>query len=607
MKYFILGTVFLLSVCIVGCGDGATFLDTNLDANKTKDADDSNTSDTNSTSPVVYETNNSFYNTRNLAPLELDFASTTSLNNKAAYVTSQCYTKTVDEKGGVHNPCFTCHINSKEPNYVDDRDLQGSSDFGEYTKTNRFTNLFKDRSSLVVQISDEEIVSYVRENNYIQKGQILLANKLKNPPKEWDVNSDGKWNGYTPDCYFSFDNQGFDRSPDGNYTGWRAFGYYPFLGTFWPTNGSTDDVLIRLAPEFMQDENGEFDLEVYKLNLSIVESLIKQKNVAIDAVDENRYGIDLDQDGVLGIASEIVFKWEKPAYDAGTGKITGFSMHYAGRAKALLESNAYLIAPGLYPKNTEFLHSVRYIDTDENNQSIKMAPRMKELRYGKKLSWVNYAQLSNATLTDIKEKDAFPDRLRTIPGNTENGALNGLGWIYQGFIEDAKGELRPQNYEETQYCIGCHSGIGAIADSTFVFQRKFDKSHFQKGWYHWTQDANGLKNIKEPTTPDGRDEYSLYLEVNHAGDEFRANDEVMERFFDANGSLIESEIQKINDDISYLLYPSVSRAKVLNKAYKIIVEEQSFIYGRDAHVKPVENVHREVEIGTPSNVPAVTY
>ncbi len=180
-----------------------------------------------------------------------------------------------------------------EPNYVDDWDLQEHAAFGEYTKINRFTNLFKDRTSLVSQVSDEEILSYVRENNYMQKGQILLANKLKSPPSQWDINNDGKWSGYTPDCYFNFDTDGLDKSPSGAYTGWRAFGYYPFLGTFWPTNGSTDDVLIRLPREFMQDANKKLDLQVYKLNLSIVESLIKQKNIAIDEVDENLYGIDL--------------------------------------------------------------------------------------------------------------------------------------------------------------------------------------------------------------------------------------------------------------------------------------------------------------------------
>ncbi|MDA3946793.1 MAG: hypothetical protein PF439_08960 [Helicobacteraceae bacterium] len=592
MRYYILASVILGAIFMIGCG-----------------SDESGVTDTNDTETipfiVSYESNNSLYNTRDLVPITIDFLSTTPLNNRGAYVTSQCYTKTVDEKGMTHNPCYACHINSTEPNYVDDADLQESYAFGEYTKTNRFTNLFKDRSALVSQISDEEIVSYVGENNYIQKGHILLADKLQNPPVEWDINSDGKWGGYVPDCYFNFDDAGFDRSPDSAFTGWRAFGYYPFLGTFWPTNGSTDDVLIRLSKEFMLDENSRFDIEVYKLNLSIVEALIKEKDIAIDATDEKKYGVDLNQDGVLNTAMEIVFRWEKPTYDSGTGKITGFSMRYVGLAKVLLVSNEYLIAPGLYPKNTEFLHSVRYIDVGENNQSITMAPRMKELRYAKKKSWITYAELSNATLTDIKEKDAFPARLRTIIGNTEYGALNNIGWIYQGFIEDARGELRPQNYEETQYCIGCHSGIGAIADSTFVFQRKFDKSHFQNGWYHWTQDPNGLKNIVEPKTPDGKDEYSQYLAVNHAGDEFRANDEVMDRFFDANGSLIKSEAEKIKDDISYLLYPSVSRAKELNKAYKVIVEEQSYIYGRDAHVKPVENVHQEVEIDTLTDVTVI--
>jgi hypothetical protein len=479
---------------------------------------------------------------------------------------------------------------------VDDAEIQLSYGFGEYTKTNRFTNLFKDRSALVAEVSDEEIISYVRENNYIQHGEILLAQKLKEVPAQWDVNGDGKWNGYVPDCYFNFDAEGFDRSQEGAFSGWRAFGYYPFLGTFWPTNGSMDDVVIRLPEVFRQDENGRIDRDVYKLNLSIVESLIKQKTIEIDTVDEAKYGVDLNQNGVLDQTNEIVFRWKKPIYDSGTGKIVGFSMSYVGKAKVLLASNAYLIAPGLFPKHTEFLHSVRYLDSDDRTKAITMAPRMKELRYAKKRSWVSYAALANATLSEIKEKYAFPDRLRTIIGNTEKGLSNNLGWVFQGFIEDARGELRPQNYEETQYCIGCHSGIGAIADSTFVFQRKFDHGAFQNGWYHWGQDAKGLKDIKEPKTSDLRNEYALYLKVNHAGDEFRANQEVIERFFDGNGTVKEDAMAVLKNDISYLLTPSVQRAVELNKAYKIIVEEQSYIYGRDAHVTPVVNVHKELPI-----------
>ena len=535
------------------------------------------------------------------------FASTTSKHNRSAYITSQCYTKTIDANNKAHNPCFSCHINSKAPNYIDDADLQESYDMSEYSKINRFTNLFKDRTEAVAKISDEEILAYIRKDNYKANARLLLADKLAHSlPKEWDVNGNGKWDGYTPDCYFNFDSEGFDRDNSGKHTGWRAFGYYPFLGTFWPTNGSTDDVLIRLPEAFRVDSNGNYSHEIYKINLAIVEALIKQKDVTLEIpIDEREYGVDLDQDGNLSSATKVVFHWIKPQYDTATLTIKNFSMSYVGKAKAMLLNNEVLIAPGLYPKNTEFLHSVRYIDIDENNTSIKMAARMKELRYGKKHSWNSYPQLYNASMSEIKEKDVFPNRLRTIVGDSEYGLQTGLGWVYQGFIEDAKGNLRPQNYEETQYCIGCHSGIGAIADSTFVFQRKFDTSAFQKGWYHWSQDKEGLKNISEPKTKDGRYEYTLYLEKNGAGDEFRSNREVMDKFFDANGELKSDEVVKVHTNIAYLLYPSPKRALELNKAYRVIVDEQSFIYGRDAHVKPIENVHKELDGGQSTGVDAI--
>ena len=55
-----------------------------------------------------------------------------SLKNQAANIPSQCYTKTEDADGKVHNPCFNCHISSTEPNYLDDWDLQKSYAFPEY-------------------------------------------------------------------------------------------------------------------------------------------------------------------------------------------------------------------------------------------------------------------------------------------------------------------------------------------------------------------------------------------------------------------------------------------------------------------------------------------
>lgn len=94
-------------------------------------------------------------------------------------------------------------------------------------------------------------------------GDIIVAKKLENLPKEWDVKHNEKWNGYIPDCYHNFDKDGLDKNKKVNYTGWVAFAYMPFLGTFWPTNASTDDVLIRLSKKF-RIINGIFDKETYK-------------------------------------------------------------------------------------------------------------------------------------------------------------------------------------------------------------------------------------------------------------------------------------------------------------------------------------------------------
>ena len=562
---------------------------------------------------------------------QIDLKQNTILN-PSAYISSQCYTKTEDNtnRNILHNPCYTCHSKNKEPNYsFADDDLQTAYDFPESALKNPWTNLFKDRSKQVSQISDEEILKYINQNNYSKNDQIILNEKLKNIPKAWDYNNNGKWDGYIPDCYFNFDKEGFDKDTDGKYTRWRSFAYRPFLGTFWPTNGSTDDTLIRLDEVFSQNEDGKFDLEVYKLNLSIVEALIKQADVGIEPTDEKKYSYDMNQNGKLDIAKKIVFKWDQPKYNIDTFKISDFSMTYVGKAKELLKENKYLIAPGLYPKNTEFLHTVRYIGIDKD-ENIVMSPRMKEVRYAKKAAWKTYYQLKNTGLNKLREKDATPDKQDQFIGDSEKGIYNQLGWRYQGFIEDKNGELRPQSYEETLFCIGCHNNIGTIADSTFVFQRKLDHSTFRGGWYHWSQ--HGLKGITDKLLKNGDSEYAQYLKVNNAGDEFRQNTEIMEKFFvkgwqndsqNIEKDLIEKlenpniyqkqywkvkkqEIEKLKKDITHLIFPSPKRALMLNKAYKVIVDEQSYVYGRDAHIKPLTNVHKEVIQGQSTQLEKVS-
>lgn len=125
--------------------------------------------------------------------------------------------------------------------------------------------------------------------------------------------------------------------------------------------------------------------------------------------------------------------------------------------------------------------------------------------------------------------------------------------------------------------------------------RKFEKDTDQNGWYHWTQ--KGLKGIKDKKLSSGKTEYINYLKVNNSGDEFRENKEILEKFFDKDLNLKQNEISKIKDDISHLLLPSTKRAIKLNKAYKVIVDEQSFIYGRDATIKPAVNVYEKIDDG----------
>jgi hypothetical protein len=536
-----------------------------------------------------------------------DLTSKSIINEKSAYISSQCYTKTQDSNNNVYNPCYSCHINSVAPNYIDDWDIQESYAFSDNSKKNPFTNSFKDRTDLVDAISDDEILSYISQDNYKdENGNIILESKLKyDLPKEWDFEFDGSkdgiWSGYTPDCYFNFDDEGFDKDKNDNYTGWRVFAYTPFLGTFWPTNGSTDDVIIRLPLSMMQDKDANFSKEVYKINLAIVESMIKKQDIDLGfEVDESIYNVDLNHNDSIDKTSIIVYKWNTPDTLSSYPKVI-YKNYYVGLAKEKLQTNELNISPGLYPNGTEFLHSVRYIGLNDDKSSIKLSNRMKELRYAKKTSWNNYSQLSNAANAEIKEKDAFPDRLRTITGNMETGLESGLGWVYQGFIEDINGNLRPQNYEETLSCIGCHSGIGAITDSTFAFPRKFDA---QDSWYHWSK--KDLKSTKDRVLSNGKGEFAFYLENNKAGDEFRANDEVKNIFFDKDGKLIQSEVDKIKDDITYLIYPSVKRALELNKAYKVIVDEQSFIYGKDAHIKPLDDtVYKEIEVDKATGITPV--
>jgi hypothetical protein len=496
------------------------------------------------------------------------------------YIPAQCYAKTESSGGPAHNPCFTCHADTLAPNYLKDGELQLGYAFGPPALTNPWTNLFADRTRQVEAMADADIQAYVRHDNYAGSARKPgLAARLATPGP-LDVDGDGVWSGWVPDIAFRFDDGGFDRTADGGYTGWRAYGYYPVPGMFWPTNGSFGDALVRLAPAFREDGSGRFDRAIYGANLAIVEALIARRDVAIEPTAEKAVGVDLDGDGALRTARLVRYRWTPG----------GGGMRFAGRAGDLQDRGEVHLAAGLFPEGTELAHSLRYLDVQDGR--VTMAARMKELRYMTKRSWLSYGRLEQQAAVEAREKERQPMTVRHVIGNRERGIGNRSGWTMTGFIEDAAGELRPQELAELGFCIGCHSGVGATDDSVFSFGRKVPSDGFQRGWYHGSQ--RGLEGLAEPKRADGRGEYAFYLEQNRAGDDLRANTEVLTRFFDERGAPRPDMVERIASDVSVLLLPSPARALLLDKAYRVIVQEQSFVRGRDATVTPAVHVHRQL-------------
>ncbi|MBX2813654.1 MAG: hypothetical protein KTR25_17690 [Myxococcales bacterium] len=484
------------------------------------------------------------------------------VRNQEAPIPPQCYTKTA----GSANPCWTCHTASRYPNGMNDWDLQREYAFSRVGTTNHWTNLFEDRTETIKKISNDEILAYIRTDNYTPFRAAMLR-------RAKELTQTG-YTGYIPDIDFrkGFDPEGF--AQDGSR--WRAFRYKPFLGTFWPTNGSTDDVFIRLPLIFHTDAKGAASRAIAKINFAILEAAmtapidaafvdLKRK---VEPINETLAGIDLDRNGTIGGIITI---------------INGLPKHYVGAA------THQSVTRGLYPKGVEFLHSVRYIDPDKGNP---IAQRMKELRYIAKRWALDREALNRQYDDEYDEK--LDGRLPYYPGSVETGFTNRFGWQVQGFIENAQGQLRLQTEEEHRFCMGCHSTIGVTADQTFAFPRKVPGA---SGWTY--QDIRGIPDV--PQYGHEHPEFLTYLERVGGGDEFRANQEILDRFF-PGGQLNIKEVKRAapggDKDIAYLILPSRVRALVLNKAYWAIVREQDYIFGRAATIKPTRNVHRSISNGS---------
>jgi hypothetical protein len=502
------------------------------------------------------------------------------VSNRFAYIPPQCYAKTQTDAGKrVRNPCYTCHTDSTAPNYVADGDLQLVRRLPRGALKNPWSNLFDAAPHRVPSPSDDEVKRFVRASNYLVDGHLVLADALGSLPSAWDGQGDGKWDGFVPDVWYRFDDAGFDLRPDGRPTGWRAFSSYPLPGAFLPTNGgAAGDVLIRLDPVLRQNAAGAPDASVYVANLAIVEALITRSDVPIDAADERDLGTDLDLDGQLGVAHRVVFRAGRPA-----------PMHYVGKARALQDAGQFPIAAGLFPVGTEFFHTVRYLDVTDTGEVVPAA-HLKELRYAKKVRWYDGADLKAVVLGEAREQSKTEDGSHPVLWAFDHGIDNGQGWYLQGFIESADGSLRPQTFEESAYCAGCHGGVGRTTDSIFSFARKLPPDAPNRGWFHFAQ--RGLRGVAEPRSSTGDYEYSRYLHEAQ-GDDYGENGELFQRFFDDKGTLRPAAVALLHRDVTLLLLPSPERALALDRAYLATVREQSFARGRDTLIDALHNVIAE--------------
>jgi hypothetical protein len=482
----------------------------------------------------------------------------TQVDNREAVIPSQCYTKT----DGISNPCYTCHTSLNARNEMADDDLQREYAFSDFGLENRWKNLFEDRSAAIAEITDEEALAYIRQDNYYA---------LRTHLEERD-----DYVGWVPDLEdlapargIAFDPEGFAR--DGSW--WRAFRYKPFLGTFWPTNGSTDDVIIRLAPEFYHDVEGKPSREIYKVNLAILEAAISTPNTKpldaldreVEPIDETLGGVDLDGDGELR---------------NGVTRIQELPERYVGGA------NEVPVQRFIYPQGTEFLHTVRYVDPNLNDL---ISARMKEVRYARRELPMSLDKLQRVYAKEHEEKEQ--GNLPVFAGAGDSGLVNDFGWRYQAFIENADGHLRSQTTEETLFCMGCHSTIGVTADQSFAFPRKVPGAD---GWGY--QNLHGIQDV--PQAGHDTPEILEYFQRVKGADELRANDEALTRFF-VEGEADEEKVLRAAPggeyDIRYLIAPSDERAMALNKAYMALVRDQDFELGRDPVPEPATQVFEFIE------------
>ena len=579
----------------------------------------------------------------------------TKYKNPTAYIPLECYTDTGKIRKGqaFANPCYVCHNAGNTPvdnagdwenqiNWLrfpaDDNPwlnaVAPEKTFEKLLENGKRWTQLNLQSKQVIDNKENKIVSidsWIRQNNwekaYNQKSFIGSDNPFGFGKYVLDIPPLYKWNGNTFVRTNYIDSEGFIYTSQAEHTNqtntwWRAYDWKHFPG-FFPTNGRLDSAMIRLPEEFRK-EHGEYSLDVYKINLAILECAIKQiaENCEVEPLNTqilDKYAIKYQtlSDGIKFLT--VPEKFIGDADDIHVWQITK-----EGRKI------------GLYPVGTELAHPVYYINPDwKYSPSIAgKVGQLKEFRYMKKISMQN---LQASQEEEEESIDYKPYDNGFMPNDSDT-------WLMGGWIEDKNGNLRPQSEEEMAFCIACHGAISGTVDNTFSFWRKLPKTAGWKdtdyGYHHdvfdikyWAEKLNEiedktalayLKNIYGKYNPEDYGEYQFYFVMTNGIDHFRSNFEGVCRILGYKNVVKFSDGKRycVNDDsyisfeeatnlinitsdrniltdtslIGYmgednsikqsLFMPSKDRAYGLDGKYIQVVLTQQFVYGRDVFGYP---------------------
>lgn len=439
------------------------------------------------------------------------FVDTITFSNPYPHIPAQCY---IETSRGTQNACQFCHTNGAYDSRLGNNlpqagasprigNLQLDYSFAPFDSTtilsvvNNWENtLAPERlreavAALDIDPARWDMETYIRQDNW-QAAFDKRGGETQQPYSSNAENSFRVFPGLSP-TDLPADSDGFVRSQEasrgfffdnGWVTGWRAVNFVPY-GIFSPMTGSVSGIYIRLPEKFMKNAAGDYDLEIYKQNLNLLELAIQDR-----------------------LPSEQ-------------------GVYYTGLAHDVA------VHRGSYPVGTEFAHPLHYVDVDADGSNPDISPfpgtrakRVKEIRYMYK-----WKAFDHDDFRPGDKEEGLP-----VYGNGEQGWVdNGVGWYLAGFIEDADGALRPQNLEELTQCIGCHSGVartelggsftsgtGNTIDSTWALPRKLPG---ELGWqemnylgYIASEDAAddetpGIANMGDPINRnEGKGEYRHFLD-----------------------------------------------------------------------------------------------